>query len=94
MDAPAQQGAPDAPAPDADAAGIVDALERALDAAAEETAIAAALPSVRVLTITVQDDGSVEVDVDGTAAMVDASELGGAGDAPADAPPPPPPPAA
>lgn len=77
---------------DIDAAGIGGLLQNAIAVALEEPAIAAAMKTVRVLTQTVQDDGSINVDVDGTSTVVAADELG----APAagDSMPPPPPAAA
>lgn len=77
---------------DADAAGIGGLLQDAIAVALEEPALAAAMKGVRVLTLTVGDDGGVTVDVDGTSTVVAPDELGGA---PADdAPAPPPLPAA
>lgn len=85
-------GDPDADG-DIDAAGFGGLLQNAIAVALEEPAMAAALKGVRVLTLSVQDDGSINVDVDGTSTVVAADELG----APASGdsmPPPPPPPAA
>lgn len=82
-----------AAAPAADPQGVLDAAGKALALAAAEPALAAALLGAEVLTLRFAPDGGIEVDVDGTVAAIDASEL--LDDEPADgasaAPPPPPP---
>lgn len=91
--------APSPPAPaggdadaDVDATGVAAAAQNAIGLAAQDPALAGAFNAARVVTLTFNADGSVDVDVDGTAATVAAADLGLA-PATDDAAPPPAPPA-
>lgn len=87
---PGQAAAPDAPdAPDADAEAIAGLLQAAIAVAVEEPAVAAAMGAVRVLTLSVGDDGAITVDVDGVSTVVAPDEITPA--EPGDSMPPPPP---